>query len=457
MHKSFPIVNIKIITPSADYRYMAFESYQNLFNFMLDNGVIRVLIKELSENDNSKQQIYLGSSFESLNQLPFEEITNYSGLKTQNFKATLDYWWINDDSNFEQAKSAQLILYTKYPEVRLSGFLKGCKAAPSQHMKAPTPYKRTGGPDGRFLFLGITREKRIIAYLATPSSSVARSLRNSNLLKKEPNGVFIVSDLIAREDSEKELVRALGEISALGWQKGQRLNSNGELIGYNSPNAGGYTLESLLGILPNGIPGPDMLGWEVKAFSGDRITLMTPEPDQGEYVDNGIEYFLRTYGHQSDKNTLYFTGLHRCSVKAENTRLTLVIRGFDSKTLKITDTDGGLYLVSDNDNIAAKWSFPGLINHWSKKHNRAVFVPFIGRKTTDDLREFLFSNSIHIGKGTDFTLFLNSLFKGFIYYDPGTRMRCTESQKTEIKKRNQFRIPIKYLDSLYFEFKKTEL
>jgi hypothetical protein len=33
---------------------------------------------------------------------------------------------------------------------------------------------------------------------------------------------------------------------------------------------------------------PDFLGWEMKAYSGDRITLMTPELDGGMYGENGV-------------------------------------------------------------------------------------------------------------------------------------------------------------------------
>ena len=35
------------------------------------------------------------------------------------------------------------------------------------------------------------------------------------------------------------------------------------------------------------------MGWEMKAYSGDRITLMTPEPDGGMYGENGVKVFVR--------------------------------------------------------------------------------------------------------------------------------------------------------------------
>jgi hypothetical protein len=53
----------------------------------------------------------------------------------------------------------------------------------------------------------------------------------------------------------------------------------------------------MLGISPNGRSEPDYLGWELKAYSGSRITLMTPEPNGGLYGEKGVAEFLRTYGY----------------------------------------------------------------------------------------------------------------------------------------------------------------
>ena len=38
-----------------------FESLARLTEFMASNGAIRILAKRLSPNDNSKNQVYLGS------------------------------------------------------------------------------------------------------------------------------------------------------------------------------------------------------------------------------------------------------------------------------------------------------------------------------------------------------------------------------------------------------------
>ena len=46
-------------------------------------------------------------------------------------------------------------------------------------------------------------------------------------------------------------------------------------------------------IIPNGRSEPDYMGWEMKAYSSGRITLMTPEPDGGMYGEAGVKAFVR--------------------------------------------------------------------------------------------------------------------------------------------------------------------
>lgn len=47
---------------------------QNLKKLFADNGCQKIYLKNLSPNDNSKNQVYLGGSFEILNILPIAEI-----------------------------------------------------------------------------------------------------------------------------------------------------------------------------------------------------------------------------------------------------------------------------------------------------------------------------------------------------------------------------------------------
>ena len=96
---------------------------KNLKSLFADNGCNKIYIKILSPNDNSKNQVYFGGSFEILNILPISEIkTEEAGdWNKERFKATLNFSWISDEGNIYPAPNSQLILYPKYPEVRFSG------------------------------------------------------------------------------------------------------------------------------------------------------------------------------------------------------------------------------------------------------------------------------------------------------------------------------------------------
>ncbi|WP_257226178.1 hypothetical protein [Acinetobacter sp. YH16038] len=106
-------------------------------------GATRILLKPLSNNDNSKQQIYFGGNFEVLQDFPLGEIrADGESSKGPIFKAPLKLFWITPEGETEEATGSQIILYPKYPEIRLSGFLRGCSLAPSKIMKPPTPEER---------------------------------------------------------------------------------------------------------------------------------------------------------------------------------------------------------------------------------------------------------------------------------------------------------------------------
>ena len=92
---------------------------QNLKKLFIDNGCQKLYVKKLSPNDNSKNQVYLGGSFEILNIFPLSEIkTEEAGdWNRERFKASINFSWISDDGNIFPAPNSQLILYPKYPEV----------------------------------------------------------------------------------------------------------------------------------------------------------------------------------------------------------------------------------------------------------------------------------------------------------------------------------------------------
>lgn len=423
----------------------------NLKSLLADNGCSKIYVKSLAANDNSKNQVYFGGSFEIINVLPVSDIETVEAgdWKRERFKAKLDFAWINDNGQISPAPHAQLILYPKYPEVRFSGFLLGCKNAPSKLMANRIP--------DRLLFISVDKLGRTLGYVASPDSEIANEF--NCLPDLEEDGVFQIVELLQIDNNRKVLLSELCRIHRLGWIESKRLNSGNGILPCRSPNCGGYTLEAELGITPNGYSEPDYLGWELKQFgvksfnkiNASVITLMTPEPTHGLYKTRGIEYFIRNYGYL-DKlgrpDRMNFGGIHRVGEVHKTTHLEMTLIGFDSDTGKIRNSNGRIALVDKAGNETASWSFASMLLHWNRKHSRACYVPSISE--TSGSRRYQYGNNVVLGTGTDFQLFLKAMDRGNIYYDPGIKLE-NMSANSKIKQRSQFRIKSGYIRNLYKE------
>lgn len=417
--------------------------------------VVKVLAKQLAQNDNSKQQVYLGASFDVLNELPFHNVTADTSLKDPTFKASLSFHWLTNDGRYEPASGAQLILYPQYPEVRLSGFLRGCAAAPAKHMRPVSSGERgeKNAWDGRVLFLGITSRNEIIAFLSlTGSAASADFERISSTGNLRRTGTLFSLPLLrsvnyTQIDLKRQLISELQAIANKGWLESVRLDKNGKIVPYTASNGGGYTLEANLGIRPNGRSEPDYLGWELKAISSDRVTLMTPEPNGGFYGDYGVQAFLRRYGRARGED-IYFTGTHRVGVTSI-TGHTLMLDGFDSSTNKINNVAGGIQLVLGGV-VTARWSYSSLLEHWGRKHGQAAYLKYTKHQIANWFYQF--SGPAMLGTGTDFTLFLAAMASGAVVYDPAPKIQGATGLKPTVKARSQFRITVKNLPNLYHHF-----
>lgn len=422
---------------------------KNLKSLFSDKECQKIYVKKLSPNDNSKNQVYLGGSFEILNILPISEIkTEEAGdWNKERFKATINFSWIGEDGNVYPAPNSQLILYPKYPEVRFSGFLAKCDNPPSELM--------TQRLADRLLFFAVAKNGTVLGYVASPTSEIAKEF---NQLKFDSeHGVFKVIELPKVVNNRAKLISELLRIHELGWIKSKRLDGQGNLLPCEAPNCGGYTLEAELGITPNGYSEPDFLGWEVKQFGVSNferinsavITLMTPEPTDGFYKINGAEAFLKQYGY-ADKlgraDRINFGGVHKTGVRHTLTNLEMQLIGFDAGSGKIRNSNGRISLVDIKGNEAASWSFSSMLLHWNRKHNQACYVPSLSEKEQE--RKYKYGNKIIFGSGTDFQLFLGQMANGNIYYDPGIKMENVSSNH-KIKKRSQFRIKSMHLPNLY--------
>lgn len=416
-------------------------------------GATRIFFKPPAENDNSKQQVYLGGSFEVLTFFPYGTVHAELGLKEPTFKAALEFHWVGPET-LEKARGAQLILYPRYPEVRLSGFLAGCKTGPGTHLR-PIPKHQRKGADGRILFFGTTADGRTLAHLAVAGSALASEALLAHYVDA---GVFKELPIVGTPagDSKSLVIQKLREIQLMGPVPSMRLDRHGNRIAYKARNGGGYTLEALLGIKPNGDAAPDYLGWEIKAFSGSHITVMTPEPDGGFYGENGVGAFVRRYGRNvAGKDQLYFTGRHYFGKADRTTSMTLGLVGFDTTDGKIIDVKGRIVLVDAEGIESASWSYSHLLTHWNRKHSSAAYVPY--SSTTLQLPAYTYGNPVLFGERTDFSRYLRALSIGKVVFDPGSKIDGVDSVSPKVKARSQFRVARRHVSHLYERFEPRNL
>ncbi len=417
-------------------------------------GVRRLYVKRLSSNDNKKNGIYLGSGFEALNIIPNKKVYSTPSIRNHILKADLDFSWINSRGLICDAPTAKLILYPQYPEIRLSGFLSGCPEAPAELM--------TCRDKGRLLFLGLRPDGKILGYAAEAQSEVAKEFERSGQFP--PVGVFLELPVYTTghwPNSKEALLAELSRIHALGWIDSKRLKPDRSLAPCNSSNCGGYTLEAEFGITPNGFSDPDFMGWEIKQHgvkdytrpeSGSLITLMTPEPTGGYYQDAGVEKFIKRFGYadmRGREDRMNFGGSYKFGARVARTALTLVLDGYNESSGKIEDVTKGITLVTDKGEPAAIWGYAGLIAHWGRKHDKAVYVPSLCR--TEPYRQYQYGGKVLLGSGTDFLMLLRAITQGKVYYDPGIKLEGVSTGAPVTKRRSQFRVKWKDLTALYNE------
>jgi hypothetical protein len=434
-------------------------NFTTLLNIFSSNNCHKIYVKKLAANDNSKNQVYFGGSFDVLNILPSGEIiTDQNGSRVrESFKSKLDYYWIDQDGSAAWAPNAQLILYPDYPEVRFSGFLSGCKKSPSTLMNSRL--------ENRLLIMGISDDRKIYGIVAEQDSEISKEFLA--IKNPETHGVFYKISLINNRietDSKTKLLQELKRIHNAGWIQSKRLTPTYNIVPCEFSNCGGFTLEAELNIPSNADASPDYLGWEIKQFRVDNfdkinskvISLMDHSPTGGYFNENGVEAFIQKYGYADRKgreSRMNFGGIHKVDLIHHLTSLKLIIEGFDSENNKITDTNGYVALVDQKDNLAAAWSFSSFIEHWNSKHSNACYVPSKIQRTKmeNSIQQYAYGNKIILGCVTDVTLLLSDLSKRTVYYDPGIKLELAidGERKKSVKVRSLFRIKSGDLPSLY--------
>jgi hypothetical protein len=435
---------------------------------LVENGATEIFYKELPPNANSKNQVYVAPDLSDLSRIPSGSVvahSSYSSKTGQNesvFHAPLEMYWITSTGTVSKAPEAKLIFYPQYPEVRMSGFLKGARYAPSTFFDK----EKLGTVPDRILLLGITRQHTIVAITVPPESPAARQIK-----AEQPHEAYGALRILPFESSTSDaddyltLLTALSEIHRSGWNESIRLDGRGVVVPCRATNCNGNTLEALLGIRSNGIALPDFHGWEIKArgvANSEKpgrsvVTLLTPEPDGGTYVSDGFHSFMNEYGHEASKGArrINFGGIYRVGAATKShKKLRLDLQGYNYES-QIYRPDGAVVMLDHRGGVAMSWSFTKLLNHWKAKHAKAAFVP--SQIFRSEQPKYRYGSNVMLGTGAEFGRVIASLARGSVYYDPGIKLEHSTEGRSTSKKRSQFRVRSSDLAALYEKFESIDV
>lgn len=410
------------------------------------HGVTAVYVKRLSpKQDNDKNQIYLGSGMGAVLNLFAAEILPRSASDSegkrkseagrQKLEARIDLAWMDAGGGLHPAPNARIIDYFQYPEIRLSGFLKGCDAPPDALRRT-----RQAQYGQRILFMGSAPSGQVIGYVLTAlTDPVVAAFPELPLLASAPVLRVLTIEGTTGASPADLLHQRMAAISAGGWHTSRILRAEGAAIPFRGAQGGGYTLEALLGVRANADKAPDFLGYEIKSFSGSRISLMTPTPDGGFQGDHDFRTFMGRYGRSANAGdgSRRFTGLHKAGVVASASGLLLEVTGYDPSADAFADPDDVAVRLRDPDTgeIAASWSLNRLAGCWNRKHASAAYIP-CERREAGDGYEYHYRPRMFIGEGTDVWRLLRAIHAGVVFYDPADTIYADGKAKV----RSQWRI-----------------
>jgi len=107
------------------------ETIPALVGLLHSHGAHRFYAKRLSTADNPKNQVYLGGDFSALiiilHQKVYVDGGDIAGSKPDRARAKILFSRVDEVGKYP-APYVQLIIYPKYPEVRMAGFLWVCPA-----------------------------------------------------------------------------------------------------------------------------------------------------------------------------------------------------------------------------------------------------------------------------------------------------------------------------------------
>lgn len=427
------------------------EDLGDLRRLLGNAGVRTAWVKKLSpKQDNEKNQIYLGGGLDGVTNIFPATIHARSASESiakraaqpgrPKLEARIDLAWLGRDGKRSPAPNTRIIDYFQYPEVRMSSFLAGCDNPPDALRR-----ERQAQYGQRWLVLGTASDGQVLGIVLTEAEDPIASAF-PELPQGEAGGVLrpLVVDAADATRSPFELLR--DEIAAVvrgGWHTSRILKAGG-VEPFRGAQGGGYTLEALLGVAANGNKAPDRHGFEIKSFSGSRISLMTPTPDYGYQGKHSFREFMEKYGNPGKKGdgSLRFVGIHRCGLISSSTGLAMQVAGLDPEDGSFAaPEDVGVELVNpDTGEVAAGWSLSKLANCWNAKHANALYIKSERREGSEG-NEYRYADSFVTGTGTDVWKLLRAIARGLVFYDPADTIYADGKPKV----RSQWRINVSSL------------
>ena len=180
------------------------------------------------------------------------------------------------------------------------------------------------------------------------------------------------------------------------------------------PTGIGKTLEDLLGICENNIPGPNGEMLELKAIRDDAknmITLFTKSPEP----KNAIRTLLNKFGYEDRRRGTNRLTLHET---LSGNDYTLVRNKYKLKVNFGTDNFGNvnkIVIVDDNNTVYAYWMRETLRKSFENKMRRVLLVKAKSRRLGN--RECLCYHEGLVMKDFSFENFLKLIMKGTIKID----------------------------------------
>ncbi len=430
-----------------------FEHYCGSIDEVLERlpteQLTEVLAKVLPRNANDKNQIYWSPDFHMLHSrfaFTFSE-RDFSTSRTKLYSDSKkripegrfeSFEWLDNDGERHLAPNVKMLIYAQYPEMRLSGFKTANNEMPQS---LSVEYTKEYGDEPRVLILARTRSAGAIGMMVIPHGELLEQIKSSQTVAPSK----IIKLLYSSSGHTENLWLEMKELVE-DWRPGCRLDTEGHELPFNGTQVCGYTLERALNIVPNASKDGDYQGIELKTHTRKKVTLMTPEPDMGDYSDN-FKDFMTTYGYKDSQGSYRFTGLHRAGIRNSKTGLTLKVDCYEPKIpfSKQLASEIKVGLFTDDGHLAAGWSLERLLNCWGAKHNETVYVSAMRRDTESvELIEAGYKYEVKFGakvtwcRETNAERLLRAIANGVIILDPAPKY--VPSAPGQSKRRSQWRV-----------------